>query len=155
VPTQSGGYVAPPAAQAKSGNGCLKAFLIVGGIVVVLGVIGVVLLVAGVLSVGKAINDNFGEAPSSAYSLNIDNCEATSSGVVAAGTLKNTSGDRRGFRLDVSFTSVSGVKVGSDSFVTTPSLSTGETGTWTATSFGPAPSEAIKCKVDRVSFNGS
>lgn len=139
-------------AAAKSGNGCLKAFLIVTAICVVLGIGVTVFLVA---VVGKAVNDNFGEAKSSDYKIDITDCslDATDS-PQAKGTLTNTSDTRHIFRLTVDFVGSDGTKIDTSNFVTTPSLSGGEKGNWTAYTFKNAKGD-IKCNVSKVEYFGS
>jgi hypothetical protein len=142
-------------AAAKSGNGCLKAFLIVMAISVVLGVGATIFLVA---VVGKAVNDNFGEAKSSDYKIDIPagSCTIDATGSpTASGTLTNTSDTRHIFRLTVDFVGSDGTKIDTSNFVTTPSLSGGEKGNWTAYSFKDAGSKDITCNVSKVEYFGS
>lgn len=156
MPTQPGGYTAPPPGEpTKGGNGCLKAFLIVAGIFVVLGILGTIAVVVLGVGAAKVITDNFGEAPRDAYNLTVDTCAVTDLGAKATGTLTNKSGTRHSFRLDVSFTGSDGVKLGSDTFSTTPSLGNNEKGQWEATTFSTVTGESVKCRVDTVYFNGS
>jgi hypothetical protein len=143
-------------AAAKSGNGCLKAFLIVMAISVVLGVVGTVALIAFGT---KVVNDNFGEAKTSDYAIDIPagNCTLSSSGLASVdGTLTNKSDTKHVFRLTVDFVGTDGTKIDTSPFVLTPSLSPGEKGSWTATAFTSSTKGTdINCNVSKVEYFGT
>ncbi len=149
------GQFQPVNPPAKSGNGCLKAFLIVMVISIVLGIGGTILFVA---VIGKAVNDNFGTADPKDYTVAITDgtCSIDSLGYPSvSGTLKNTSGSTHIYRLTVDFSTTDNVKIDTSPFVTTPSLSPNETGNWSGSSFTSAKGKDITCSVSKVEYFGS
>jgi hypothetical protein len=159
-----GAAVAPPATPAKSGNGCLKAFLIVFGILVVIG-IAFFVLVGFVFKKGvdtindkvKAQNKIEQETGIKSSSLNTTNppqrdisaddmkCTTDSLGnMVAAGTVTNHSSKASVYTVTISFRRNS-VEVGTGIDVL-PSVSAGEKASWTANSSTPA-NGSFSCKI--------
>ena len=156
-----GGYQQPgfqpqygtPVVQ-KSGNGCLKAFIIVSIISVILG-IGVV--VAIVLIAGSAVdtlNKTFGPAAASDYELKITGCTVsdTSGLIEATGTITNKTDHRQAFSMNIDFIGDGNVKLG-DGFASTSGLDSGQSGNFKATSFSSgAEGQNVTCKQGDVSY---
>ena len=136
--------------------GWLKALIIVGGIVLVLGVlvVGCVAIVArtateGAKDLGEAIENSFGEADQDDFDAKIDECTVSPGGSLAEGTLKNTAGRRQGFLITIEFLD------GDDAVVATGtdvvSLSDGQTGKWTVR---PATlAEIESCDIGSVNYS--
>jgi hypothetical protein len=174
APPPAPGYVAPPptsgepAPVKKSGNGCLKAFLIVFAIMVVLG-IGLFVLLAFVVKKGVdtvnndvaaqakvekrtgisslALGFNSKHPPQDDISTDFS-CTTDSSGnMQASGQLTNHSSDTSTYTISVSFRQ-NGSEVGTGSDLL-PSVDAGQNATWTATSFTPAEG-SFTCKITEV-----
>ncbi len=146
-------YAGPPPAK-KSGNGCLKAFLIVFAIAVVLG-IGVVVAAGFLVKKGvdtvnsdakaeQKVEDRTGissnplffnakHPPHDDVSSGSMQCTTDTSGnMQASGTITNHSSNASTYTISVSFRQ-NGTEVGSGSDIV-PSVSAGGTATWTANS---------------------
>jgi len=174
APQAPGGYQQPPGGYqqapqqfqpvnpppAKSGNGCLKAFLIVTAICVVLGVITFVALF---FVVGKAIDDvakSFGVANTNDYEIKqpID-CSVSDFGTMkASGTIINKKSGRQAYQVKVDFIDAdTKIKLG-DGLDFTKELSKDQTGTWSATGSTTSgssidSSKKINCTVSEVSYS--
>jgi hypothetical protein len=165
-PTQASS--APPPAK-KSGNGCLKAFLIVFVIVVVLG-IGLFVVLGfvvkkGVDSVNSDINAekkveqrtgissnplffNSKHPPQDDISTDSMKCTTDSSGnMQASGTVTNHSSNTSTYTVTISFRQ-NGSEVGTGTDVL-PSVDAGATATWTANSVTTA-NGSFTCKITEV-----
>jgi hypothetical protein len=144
--------------QASSGNGCLKAFLIIGGISAVLGIIIVVVVV---FFVGSAVNEvnetfskTFGTADPADYDVVIDTCTVGDLGALeATGTITNKYKDRIAFQVTVDFNDPSNpnLKLGSSTDYSS-GLSNGQSEAWSVTSFATGEPTAVECKVSDVSY---
>ena len=166
-PGAYGAPAAPPPAPAKSGNGCLKAFLIVSAIVAVLA-IAVFVLVAFVFKKGvDTLNDkvaaqdkieqqtgiksssfNTEHPPQRDISVDDMDCTVDSSGdMMASGTVKNHSSKTSVYTVTISFRR-NGVEVASASDVL-PTVDAGQTASWTANSATPAQGPFI-CKIYEI-----
>ena len=145
-------YTPPPPPSAKS-NGCLKAFLITAGVLIVLGGLAVG---AFFLFVGKAVDTafrEFGTAPSSAYAVKLEKCAQDEVGNPALQLkLTNKAGTQRAFRVEAGFYSGS-TRVGESSIGFTGSLKDGESNELTVTGL-TQPTSDFTCKIINVSFNG-
>ena len=150
------GYGAP--AAPKGGMpGWLKALLIIGVVLAVLGVgvVGCTAFVANrasdsVTSFSNALEKSFGEADPNDYAVDITACVVTENGggSLAEGTLKNTSGKKQGYLLTVNFLDTRGniVSTGTD----TVSAQAGKTANWTVR---PTTLKDIKtCEIDTVNY---
>jgi hypothetical protein len=144
----------------SSGNGCLKAFLIVMAISVVLG-IGITIFV--VVVAGSAINEvandpslQFGTADASDYEIVIDTCTVGDFGLLeATGTITNKDSVRRAYSINVDFTDPgnANLKLGS-SFDSTSGLNEGQSEAWEVTSSATGEPGEVECKVSQVSYFG-
>jgi hypothetical protein len=144
----------------SSGNGCLKAFLIIGGISVLL---GIAITVFVVFVAGSAINEvandpsfQFGTANASDYDIQIDTCTVDDFGSVeATGTITNKASVRHAYQVNVDFTdpSNSNLKLGGSSDSTT-GLNSGQSEAWSVTAFPSGEPTEVECKVSQVSYFG-
>jgi len=169
-----GGYQQPPGAYqqapqpqqfqpvnptpSSSGNGCLKAFLIVFAICAVLGIAATV----GVILLGKSavdnLNDTFGVASADNYELPSGDIKCTVDPVTgamkASGTLTNKKSGRQAYQVKIDFLDESNTKLGSGNGFT-GDLSSGQKGTWDTVSFDSnnATDKKITCKVGEVDYS--
>ncbi len=145
----------PPASN--SGNGCLKAFLIIGGIGAV---IAVIIVVASIFLVGSAVNEvskNFGTADAGDYEITIDSCTVSSTGTMEAdGSITNKAKDRHAYTIDVDFfdPNKSNLKLGGSSDWTS-GLNEGQSEAWSVTSYATSDPAEVECKVGDVSYFGT
>lgn len=144
----------------KSGNGCLKAFLIVMAISTVLGVLAVVAILVFANKVVDDIGKTFGVADAKDYVVEIDegSCKIDDIGqMTVSGVLTNKADRRQAYSLTVDFLDANDVKLKSDSFITTGGLAKDAKGKWKATGFetGSNPPTEIKCKVSQVNYTVS
>jgi hypothetical protein len=147
-PGPAPGY-GPPPAPAKSGGGCLKIFLIVLAVVVVLGVV----TVGGLAFAGKRLWDtSVGTANADDYSLEAADMACTVSGttLTATGTIRNRTDHNQAFRVAIDFVE-NGTKLGDDSAIT-KSLSAGESATFRASRTVSKAPRALTCKVTDVAY---
>lgn len=145
----------------SSGNGCLKAFLIIGGISAILGVIIVVFVV---FVIGSAVNEvandpsfQFGTANSAHYDVQIDTCTVDDFGFVeATGTITNKDTNRHAFTVNVDFTDPgnANLKLGGSSDITS-GLNEGQSEAWSITSTATGEPGEVECKVSEVSYFGT
>lgn len=165
-PPAPGGYQAPPAAPGayqqpppagppptSSSNGCLKAALIVGGILVFLGI----LTVGGcVLFVGKAVDElekTFGVADPKDYEVKFDTCEISDSGSMSAtGTITNKANRRQAYHLTIDFLDDKDVKLGSDPLIYTGGLQKDAKYQFDASNFSSSDKAKITCRVGSVDY---
>jgi hypothetical protein len=147
----------------KSGNGCLKAFLIFMAISVVLGVIATVVFV---LFIGKVVDEavrTFGVADTKDYVIDIDpdSCKIDENSVTGSmevsGTITNKANRRQAYNLTVDYFDNNDVKLSTDSLVYTGALEKDAKGKWSSSSFtsGSKKPDSIKCKVSQVNYWGS
>jgi hypothetical protein len=153
---QQPGQFQPVNPQASSGNGCLKAFLIVMAIGVVISIIGGIALV---LVVGKAVDNvskTFGTADAADYAVDITACtvDSTTGLLNAEGTLTNKADRKQAYNLTINFVSADNTKLGSDSLIFTGGLDKGQKYQFTATGTSSAskPPDSIQCKQGDVSY---
>lgn len=145
---------------AKSGNGCLKAFLVFMAIATVLGIVGVVGIVVFANKFVDQVGQTFGVADAKDFEVTIDegSCKIDELGAMSvSGTLTNKADRRQAYSLTVDFLDSSNTKLKSDSFITTGGLSKDAKAKWKATGFesGPTPPTEIKCKVSQVNYTVS
>lgn len=156
-PAQPGQFQPVNPQATSSGNGCLKAFLIVLAISVVLGILATVFFV---LAVGKAVDTavkTFGVADASDYEIKIDKCEISDLGTLkTSGQITNKASHSQAYNITVDFSDNDNVKIGSDGLIYTGSLSSGQKANWegTGVATGTAP-DKIQCKVTQVNYWGS
>ena len=142
---------------ASSGNGCLKAFLIIGGISAILGIIIVVFVV---FVAGSAINEvanSFGTANAADYEIVIDTCTVDDFGFVeATGTITNKASARHAYSVNVDFTDPSNanLKLGGSTDITS-GLNQGQSEAWSITSTATGEPGEVECKVSDVSYFGT
>jgi hypothetical protein len=145
----------PPAAPAKSGNGCLKAFLITLLVLVVLSLAGVA---AAIYGANRLWQNTVGTADPADYSLSGDDmtCTISSSGLMtAAGTITNKTDHPQAFRISIDFVEgTDGPTLGSGSGVS-GSIPAGRSATFDATDSVSRQPQALTCKVTDVSYFGS
>lgn len=144
----------------SSGNGCLKAFLIVTAISVVL---GIVVVIAAVFFVGSAVEEvandpsfQFGTANAEDYEIVIDTCTVDDFGFVeATGTITNKDTDRHAYSVDVAFTNPSNtsLKLGESTDITS-GLNSGQSEAWSVTTSAGEATE-VECKVSDVTYFGT
>jgi len=170
VPPPQQGYVAPPPAPAKKGgNGCLKAFLIVFAILVVLG-IGVFVLLGFVVKKGvDSVNDDIKAEQkveartgikSNSFGFNANHppqddvfpdamkCTTDSDGnMQATGTLTNHSSETSFYIITVVFKQ-NGAQV-SDGVDTVSNVDAGGDATWTVNTATPAGT-SFSCRISEV-----
>lgn len=140
----------------KSGNGCLKAFLIVLAITVVLGIIGTVALFAFASKVVDEAVKSFGVADTKDYDVTIDegSCKIDTLGSMSSsGVFTNKANRRQAYNLTVDYYDNSNTKLKTDSFVATGALDKDAKTKWTSTTFnsGTLP-DSITCKVSQVNY---
>jgi hypothetical protein len=147
-------YQQPPPAPAKSGNGCLKAFLIVLGISVVLSIVGVI----GLFVVARGIvSSTFGTARPEDFELVADDmtCTLEGSRMEVSGSIENTTDHNQEFRISIEFVEgSSGPKLGEASAFS-GSLRPGQSGTFRASAPIASQPSGLTCKVVDVSYFGS
>lgn len=134
-----GQYNSPPPVPPKKGmSGCLIAFLIVFGILVVSG-IGMVACTAFVIEdAAEEIVENTGVADEDDFTIEVEECvNEEFAGPTARGTFTNDSGERQGFHIDVEFFS-DGVRVASG-FTILATLDPGASTTWSASPIDVVP----------------
>jgi len=166
----AGGYQQPPGgyqqpqqfqpvnpAPASSSNGCLKAFLIVFAISMVLGII---VVVGSIFLVGKAVDDvskSFGVADAADYDLPSGDIKCSVDDVTgamkASGTLTSKKSGRQAYQVKIDFLDQDNTKLGSGSGFT-GDLSQNQKGTWDTLSFdSQAADKKITCKVAEVDYS--
>jgi hypothetical protein len=134
----------------SSGNGCLKAFLIISAISVVL---GIVIVVAAVFLVGNAVDEIAGTADPSDYEIVIDDCTVSEFGIAeATGTITNKDSGDHGFTIDVEFNAEGSTARAGSSSTFIDSLNSGQSEAWTITSSVTGDPTAIECKVSSVEY---
>lgn len=135
---------------AKSGNGCLKAFLIISAISVVLGII---IVVVAVFLVADAVDEIAGTADPADYEITLDECSVSEFGTLeASGTITNKDSSSHGFLINVDFTEEgSTVSVGTGSMFVN-SLSNGQSAAWDATGFASGEPAAVNCSIKSVEY---
>jgi hypothetical protein len=159
-PGQPGQFQPVNPQAAKSGNGCLKAFLIVFAIFAVLTVAGIVVVAVFVNKAADTLNHTFGVADPSDYTLTIDKCtaDASTGEFTASGTITNNSSARQAFNIQIDFNDAdSNTKLASDDIVYSSSLDKGQKANWTATGFDPSNAAAgkspnLQCKQSQVNY---
>lgn len=144
-----------------SGNGCLKAFLIIGGISAVLGIIVVVVVV---FFVGSAVNEvsttfekSFGTAEAADYEVVIDTCTVGDLGALeATGTITNKDDARHAYSVTVDFfdPANTNLKLGGTTDYSS-GLNSGQAESWSVTSFATGDPTEVECKVSDVSYFGT
>ncbi len=119
-----------PAVPSKSGNGCLKAFLVVLGILVVLAVIAVVAVGLLVNKVSDTVEKGSREMKPNEVAVSTATCQLNASNTgEASGTLTNNTGEAQGFEVRVDF-NVNGTRTEqATTFI--PTLGAGDTTNWT------------------------
>jgi hypothetical protein len=142
----------------SSGNGCLKAFLIIGGISAVLGIIVVVFVVFVVGSAVNEVANSYGVANAADYEIKIDTCTVSEFGLVeATGTITNNKSERQAYSIDVDFfdPDTSNLKLGGSTDITS-SINQGQSEAWSITSSSGAgdPPASVDCQVSEVSYWG-
>jgi hypothetical protein len=154
-PQQPGQFqpVNPP--PASSGNGCLKAFLIVLVISIILGVVGVV---ASIFLIGNAVDTvskSFGVADAADYDIPAGDikCSVDDFGSMkASGTITNKKNARQAYQVKVDFSDADNVKLGTSTALT-GALNSGQKGSWNVTDFdSTAVGKSITCKVAEVDY---
>lgn len=134
----------------SSGNGCLKAFLIVSAISVVLGII---IVVAAVVLVGNAVDEIAGTADPADYEIVIDDCTVSEFGIAeATGTITNKDSTDHGFTIDVEFNAEGSTARAGSSSTFIDSLKPDQSEAWTITSSVTGDPTAIECKVSSVEY---
>jgi hypothetical protein len=149
-----------PAPPTSSGNGCLKAFLIVLAVVVVLGIVGTIGVVVLVGKSVDTISKTFGTADVGDYDVSVDKCDidGTTGIMTASGTFTNKADRTQAYSITVTFSTADNTKLGEEGFIDTGSLTQGQkyqfNATNTSTIGGNAPN-VIKCQVTSVNYFGS
>jgi hypothetical protein len=149
APPPSGYYAPGPLAPApaQSGmSGCLKAFLIVLAVLVVLGVGSCVVLVVVAEDVGEDLIEEQGDEADDIQGVD---CGTSSAGFMAAELeVTNDSSERSNYFIDVSFESSNGDQIDT-AFVNVSSLDPGQSTTIEATTL-TEPTGDFTCRVVEV-----
>jgi len=139
----------------------LKVFLIVFGILAVLGIGLGVLIGTRVKQVSDSATSfvdemakAYGPAPDAAYKLEITDCTTDSlDNATAKGTIKNTSGKRHGFNVEIGFYNSDNTRLGSTMNEFIDAIDDGKSATFEASGF-ETPKGDFTCKLESVKFNG-
>ncbi len=150
---QTGQPWAPTGAPPSNGmSGCLKAFLIVLGLFVVLGIVGAALLVFAGNKVVDEIQKSTGPAASSDYDIHEGACSVSETGTIQAeGTITNTSGKKQGFDVEYRFVGPDHVQLSVDSAVT-DSIPRGGTAKYTVVGLTENVPKGSTCELSGVSY---
>lgn len=151
-PPQPGYYPVGPPPQQQGMNGCLKAFLIVFGIFVVLGVIATVLFVVFLDEVADNVGDladDFERRQEEARrEVSLVDCREEGGNMVAEIRIDNESGGRSNYTVTVSFDAPNGDQITTGTaFVS--SLGDGQGTTEVVDSFADAV-EGFDCEIGDV-----
>lgn len=145
----------------SSGNGCLKAFLIIAGISVVLGIIAVIAAVvlggAAINEVNTQIENNFGVANAEDYEVVIESCTVSEFGLVeASGTITNKDTARHAYSIEADFfdPGASDLKLGGSTTYTS-GLNQDQSEAWSVTTSASGDPTEVECVVSEVSYFGT
>lgn len=155
-PQQPGQFQPVNPQPASSGNWCLKAFLIVLVISVVLGVLGVIASIVLISQAADTVSRSFGVADAADYDIPASDIKCTVDefgSMKASGTITNKKNARQAYQIKVDFNDEDNVKLGSSSAFT-GELSSGQKGSWSVTDFdSTAAGKKITCKVSEVDYS--
>jgi hypothetical protein len=142
----------PAPAPAKSGKGCLKAFLISLAVAVVLAIIAVVVL--GVMT-NRLVQNTIGTAKPEDFELSAEMaCNFDAGRMSMTGAITNTTDHNQEFRISIEFVEgKTGPKLG-EATALTGSLSAGQSTGFRASSVVSSQPTGLTCRIVDVAYNG-
>ena len=133
------------------GRGSSIAGIVLGGIGMVASVAVFIIFVVAGVTIGSNVNHIGGKADSGWYQVTPGNCQVDSYGdITFDGTIKNTSGSKKNFTVNVEFRNKSTnavIDTGSD-LVT--DIAKGDTAQWNVSSSNSTSGGQVSCKVTEV-----
>jgi hypothetical protein len=153
-PAPEVGYAPYRPAPARSGNGCLTAFVVTVAVALVVVIASVVALVLGTRAI---VRDNLGTARPGDYELSssTSTCEIEASGAVAVtGTITNRAEGSRRYRISADVHDEGGGAIGRGTAVT-PSLAPGQATPFTVRVATSTRTGSLSCQITDVSYLGN